>query len=445
VQAPYPSLTGPADSTQLNSGNALFTWDGVDQAAQYRWQLSTTAGFSTISASQTTVMTAWSPLTPFPDGAYYWRVQALDSSGNVMSSSAPRAISKDSSAPTATTIAPTVNPGLTDPITVTFSEPVHGVTTSSFLVVPVGSRASAPGTVHAAGTSATWTPTSPLVPGQTYTVSVTGAISDAFGNALVARSWTMRTTTVAENDSPAFHEQWDRDTARAASGGSYDSSRTKGATATLAFTGSSVSLLGMVGRTGGNAAVAVDGAKAATTVSFYNARTLYRHTVWSKSGLAIGPHTVTVRVLGTKPKGATDSWVYVDGVKAGSTTYEQSSPAVTEWFARQRTANASGGSYDTVTHVTGGDTSSAPSYSITVCGTGVSIYGVRSTKSGKAAVFIDGRRRATVDLHATATSYKSLLYALSGLPNRVHTVRIDVLGSRTGAASSVGVDYVRVS
>jgi hypothetical protein len=255
----------------------------------------------------------------------------------------------------------------------------------------------------------------------------------------------MRATTVAESDSPAFHEQWDRDTASAASGGSYDSSRTKGATATFAFTGGTVSLLGMVGRTGGNAAVSVDGANAATTVSFYNGRTLYRHVVWSKTGLANGPHTVTVRVLGTRPKDATDSWVYLDAVKAGSTTYEQSSTAVAESFARQQTANASGGSYDTVTHVTGGDTSSAPSYSVTVSGTGVSIYGVRSTTSGKAAVFIDGRRRATVDLHATATGYNSLLYALSGLPNRVHNVRIDVLGTRTGAASSVGIDYVRVS
>jgi hypothetical protein len=390
-------------------------------------------------------MTAWSPLTAFPDGAYYWRVQALDSSGNVTSSSVPRAISKDSSAPTATAISPTVNPGMTDPITVTFSEPVHGATTSSFLVVPAGSAAPAPGTVQASGTSATWTPTAALVPGQTYTMSVTEAISDAFGNALVPRSWTMRATTVAENDSPAFREQWDRDSASAASGGSYDSSRTKGATATFAFSGTSVSLLGMVGRTGGNAAVSVDGAKTATTVSFYSTSTRYKHAVWSKSGLTNGPHTVTVRVLGTKPKGATDSWIYLDAVKAGSTTYEQSSTAARESFARQKTANASGGSYDTVTHVTRGDTSSAPSYSIKVRGTGVTIYGVRSKTSGKAAVVIDGRRRATVDLHSTSTSYRSTVYAVSGLPNRVHTVRIDVLGSATGAASSVGIDYVRVS
>jgi hypothetical protein len=42
---------------------------------------------------------------------------------------------------------------LTDPITVTFSEPVHGVTTSSLLVVPAGSAVAAPGTMQASGTT----------------------------------------------------------------------------------------------------------------------------------------------------------------------------------------------------------------------------------------------------------------------------------------------------
>jgi hypothetical protein len=444
IVPPYPSLTGPADGTELTSGNVLFTWSAVNQATQYRWQLSTTSGFSSVAASQTTVMTSWSPLTAFADGASYWRVQALDSAGNVLSSSPPRGITKDSAAPTATAITPTASPGVTDPITVTFSEPVRGVTPSSFQVTPAGSSNLAPGVVHASGTTATWTPTAALVPGQTYTVTVTDAITDQFGNALVPRSWTLRAATMVENTSRAFGEHWDRDTAGAASGGSYDASHTTGSTATFAFTGSSVSLVGMVAGSGGNAAVSVDGATRATTVSFYSGRTRYAHTVWTKSGLGNGPHTVTVRVLGTRPTGATDSWVYLDAFKVGSATTEQTSAAVVETFARTRNPNASGGSYDTTTHVTRGDTSSVPSYTLTVRGTSVAIYGVRSKTSGTAVVYIDGKRRATVDLRATSTSYRSFVYSASGLPDRVHRIRIDVLGTATGAASSVGIDYVTV-
>ncbi len=90
LQPAAPSLLTPADLATISSDNLLFTWTGVAGAAQYRLQTSTSTSFSSPVESQVTAMTAWAPTRHYADGTYYWRVQALDAAGNVVSTSSVR-------------------------------------------------------------------------------------------------------------------------------------------------------------------------------------------------------------------------------------------------------------------------------------------------------------------------------------------------------------------
>jgi len=443
-----PTLTSPAPNALINSSDVVFSWTPLAGASQYRWQMSQTAGF-TSPTQQVTVTSSWSPLTPITDGTYYWRVQVLDGNNNVLATSAARSFTKDGTAPTVRTYGPSSALPINGSLTATFSEPVRNVNAASFKVTVAGTAGATPGTVQLTSPggvpTATWTPTKPLVPGQTYTATLTSGITDdPAGNPLVAKSWNVRTDTSVDNTSPAMVERWDRDAASAALGGSYDSSSTKGSSAKYQFTGTGVSVLGTRMKSGGYAAVYLDGVKQSSTVSFYNSSTQYRKVVWSTSGLAAGPHTVQVTVLGTKPGSASDHWVYLDGFQVGTTQVDQTNAAVHEAFARVNSSSASGGSYDTASHATSGDTSGRPSYNLTFRGTGVAVYGVHSPSAGKAAVYVDNRLKSTVDLRSTSTSVTTLV-GLSGLTDAVHTLRIDVVGTTTGAGSAVGVDYLRVS
>jgi hypothetical protein len=271
-----------------------------------------------------------------------------------------------------------------------------------------------------------------------------GITDNPAGNPLVPRSWTVRTDTNVDNTSPALVEHWDRDAASGALGGTYDASNAKGSSATYRFTGTGVSVLGTRMKSGGNATVYLDGVKQSSTASWYGSNTKYRKVIWSASHLTAAPHTVQVVVLGTHPKGATGSWVYLDGFQVGTSQVDQSNGAVQEQFARVKSSSTSGGSYDTASHATSGDTNGVPSYSVSFRGTGIAVYGVRSASSGKAKVFLDGRYKSTVDLRYPSTRVTAIV-SFSGLPSKVHTVLLDLVGTKTGSGSSVAIDYLRVA
>ena len=67
----------------------LFTWSGQGVGAtQYHLESSKTIGFGTLLEHQVTVMTAWAPTNAYPDSVpVYWRVRALDSANNTLSTS----------------------------------------------------------------------------------------------------------------------------------------------------------------------------------------------------------------------------------------------------------------------------------------------------------------------------------------------------------------------
>jgi hypothetical protein len=90
LQPAAPTLIAPANASQLNGANLLFTWNGIQSGVSYRFQTSSVADFASTYENLTTVMTAWSPVNVYGAGTYYWRVSLLDASNNVMSTSSSR-------------------------------------------------------------------------------------------------------------------------------------------------------------------------------------------------------------------------------------------------------------------------------------------------------------------------------------------------------------------
>lgn len=377
------------------------------------------------------------------DGSHTFIVKATNASEQVATAWTTWRV--DTAVPT---VADTAGESITGPWTVTFSEQVTGVSTSSLQVRADDSSGTVPGTVTTSvvddRTVAAWRPSAPLVPGRWYTVTLSEAIADQAGNQLTATFFRVRAATTVENSSPALQEYWDSDSSSSASGGKYISSRSSGSAASLTFTAASgqrASVYGVRQRSGGYADIYVDGAKKAT-VSFFASSTAWRAKLFTSAALTAGTHTVRIVPKGTRPSASTGSWVALDYVTAGSTTYQET--ALQQSFRRTTSTSASGGSYDVVDHVTSNDTGSKPSYRLTFTGTGVKLYATKTPNSGTARVYVDGVYKATVNLYAASTTYKSLVYSAS-LSAGTHTIQVYANGTTTGSKSAVALDYVKVT
>jgi hypothetical protein len=423
----------------VRTDDVLFSWSPVVGAAAYKFQVSSSPSFATFVEQQDTVMTSWAPVARYTDGAtYYWRVRVLDGAGNVLATSGTSSFLKDATPPTVSAVAPLTEVALLGPVTVTMSEPVTGVGNGSVVVTPVGSAAALAGTVNVSGSTLTWRPVSALTPGQSYTVHVPDTVTDLAGNPAAANSSTVRAALSVENDAPAWVRHWDSDSAAGASGGTSISASRAGDTVTLAFTGTSVSAKGLKAPAGGYSDVYVDGVRR-VTASSYRSAAAYQQLLFSVGGLSSAAHVLQVRVLGTKPTGATGTNVDLDVFTVGTTPVQDTSAAVVQGFARVPTSSASGGSYDLLAFSATGDNGGKPMADVRFYGTGVSWYATKSNRSGKAAVYVDGALKATVDLYASATTYKATAWTSPTLTKGLHTLRIVSLGAK-GATASAGTD-----
>ena len=445
VASSPPALLSPPEGKVFTGTDMLFTWSTVTGAAKYKFEASTGAGFASLIDNVTTVMTSWAPLLKHADGTIYWRVKALDADNQVTAVSATSYVVKDGTSPTVQTKTPVSNaPVSNGAFTVTFSEKVKGLSASTFTMAIAGGGSPVAGTVTPGPTTetttATFRPTAPLTPGESYTLSVGSAIKDLNGNALVPMTWTVRTELTVDAVSPAVQQYWDRDTTSYASGGGLLASRAAGAKVSYTFTGTSASILGKRAPDGGYGHVYVDGVKTAT-VTFYSSTTRYKQVVWSKTGLSNAKHTVELRVLGTKPSAATSSWVYPDAFRYGSTTLEETSALVKQAHRNVALTGALGGSYVLATHTASGDNGTQPYVVMKFKGTGASWRGIRSYAGGIAKVYVDNVAKATVDTYGAPSSSGQTLYSISGLPNGVHTIKVVVTGTKRSSATGYNVTF----
>jgi hypothetical protein len=84
------TLQTPADGHGFTDDDQGFTWSPAAGAAQYRFQTSTSASFTTTVEQVSTVLTTWHSTPHYANGTYFWRVQTIDGGGNVTATSAVR-------------------------------------------------------------------------------------------------------------------------------------------------------------------------------------------------------------------------------------------------------------------------------------------------------------------------------------------------------------------
>jgi len=120
------------------------------------------------------------------------------------------------------------------------------------------------------------------------------------------------TTRIEENDpSVIYTGVWLPQRRSDLSGGSIVESPYPISTASLAFNGTEVRWIGFKAVWGGIAQVYLDGALQAT-VDTYAPSEQAQAVIYTASGLAAGPHTITIKVTGTWNPAGCCSWVVVD-------------------------------------------------------------------------------------------------------------------------------------
>jgi hypothetical protein len=380
-----------------------------------------------------TSSTSCGPWSSLADGAYTLTVDAVDAAGNAAATQT-RTWSVDTVAPRAVVTAPA---SLSAPARVAFSEPVVGhedglaglELTGSLATVATIDRCTSGGapvsctTVH---DGLTLTPVKRLVPGQHYTVAVTDGISaDVAGNLSAATTLAFRAQRKLQETTPAAAYKWAVVASKGAFGGKYSTEHLRGARSTWTFSGSSLTWWTRTGRDQGKADVFIDGKLKAHVDNF--SRTTKAKVARTYRNLGKRVHTVTIVVTGKKHSArAKGAWVAVDAFSVG--TRRTANPAlISRW--------------GTVTKAVTADKASAV-VSMTFRGTGITWVTRTARTEGIAKVFIDGKRVATVDNYSSAAK-TGVKRVVSGLADKVHTLKIVVTGKHRAAATGSRVTIDR--
>ena len=192
VSAPAPTQVSPAASALLRNNDTVFTWTGVQGARSYRYERRK-VGATSLTETATTAALSWAPTGTIADGAWQWRVVAVDTAGKDLGATPFRSFLVDATKPTVTAFSPKngatgVSP--TANMIAKFSEKVTGLNTGTVRLFRSGSSTPLSGvvTVGSTQTSVTFNPAKSLVRGAKYYFRLSSTIKDLHGNSLTAIS-----------------------------------------------------------------------------------------------------------------------------------------------------------------------------------------------------------------------------------------------------------------
>ncbi|MEO1368882.1 MAG: hypothetical protein AAFX50_17030, partial [Acidobacteriota bacterium] len=109
-EVPVPVAVTPDPTTDPRP---TLAWGASADAADYRVQVATDAGFAALVFDVTVAGTTWTPQADLPDGPIFWRVASRDAPGNASAFSAADAFTVDATPPDI----PVLNPVTPDPTT----------------------------------------------------------------------------------------------------------------------------------------------------------------------------------------------------------------------------------------------------------------------------------------------------------------------------------------
>jgi hypothetical protein len=251
----------------------------------------------------------------------------------------------------------------------------------------------------------------------------------------MALAQTNSTVRLEQNDeSITYTGDWYNNNSLAHSGGSAALTNARGATATVSFTGTGITWIGIIDPWSGFANAFLDGTL--YIVDGYGNNTLYQSPLFSVQGLPAGPHTLSIDVTHTRDGNARGAWVFIDafdisngsgipgGVVATPGRIEQKNPASIysgSWFTNEHAMHSGGSAALSI------DAGSSVTFSFE--GTGISWIAYRDEWSGIARVILDGTTETLIDTFASPSKAQTAAYTVDNLPSGVHTLTIEVTGS----------------
>lgn len=245
-----------------------------------------------------------------------------------------------------------------------------------------------------------------------------------------------------EQDDPSisYSGTWYSNSSEAHSGGKAALTNARGARATLSFTGTGISWIGVKDGWSGLATVSLDGSM--TVIDSYSAIARYQYVLFTAHGLSAGPHTLSIEVTHERGPGTEGSWVWIDafeiengspipgGITAHTGRVEEDDAALLytgRWYPNVN-PNHSGGravlAMDAGARVT-----------IRFNGTGIAWNAYRDEWSGVARVYLDGEEKATIDTYLSPSG-RGVPYSVNGLDFRTHSLTIEITGTHNESAKA---------
>jgi hypothetical protein len=218
---------------------------------------------------------------------------------------------------------------------------------------------------------------------------------------------------------------WVPDSTRAWSAGAATLTATAGSQATFPFTGTAVTWIGARGTQCGIARVFLDGTLVAT-VDAYSPREQIQAALFTATGLADAPHTLTISSTGAQNPAALGNLVVIDAfeVTTPGVMVQETDPSISYgpgWVLgiRDHAYNQA---------ITAESNTTGARATFTFTGTGISWVSARGPQTGKARVYIDGAFVTDIDTYAPTESPQHAIFSARGLSAGTHTLTMEVTG-----------------
>lgn len=219
---------------------------------------------------------------------------------------------------------------------------------------------------------------------------------------------------------------------------------TAGSDVQYTFNGTNVVWSGVKGPDHGTADVYIDGALD-NSVDLYAANRFVNTEIFSKVGLANGPHTIRIVARSDKNSASTGHYVEVDrfNVTTGTPTVTDDAASGFTYSGTWATSVPTGTGYWSDTGHFSTTSGSYAQYTFT--GSSIEWYGALGPDHGKADVYLDGVLDQTVDLYRASRHVDNQLYAKRGLSNASHTIKIVARSDKNAASSGYYVEVDRLN
>lgn len=164
-------------------------------------------------------------------------------------------------------------------------------------------------------------------------------------------------TRIEQNDpSITYSGNWYLNDASVHSRGAATLTNAPGARATITFTGTGITWIGVADGWAGLATVYLDGAMKA--IDTYSEAAAYQRAIYAARGLSPGPHTLSIEVTHERGPHTEGSWVWIDafdiengaglpgGIPATTGRVEENHPALLfsgRWYSHLNAAHSGGG------------------------------------------------------------------------------------------------------